>query len=325
MEHNADGQRTMRIGNLELKSRHWLAPLEGVSDVGFRRLCYQNGAAITWTEMVRGSGIVRRNKATLDLLDTHDPDTLTGVQLFVVNERELAVALYQLEQLAHSSMPHLKNIRAIDLNFGCPSPDIIRIGAGPALLKRSTKMGVLFDKLRHWQRHTKLPVDAIGAKIRLGLNQLEQDHKVYLRIIDAANAHLDYLTVHARHAKQKSHDTPSWGAIAEIKRAAQIPIVGNGNVLDKASAERMLRETGCDGTMLARAAIADPWVFRELTTDGEGKRPTPDEIAAARDAYLAIAKQHGTKPKYLAFHEQNFARMLRGSWSDATPASDHLN
>ncbi len=312
----------LALGTLSLQSKYILSPMEEVSDVGFRRLCYAQGAGLTWTEMIRASGIVRKNKATLDLIDTHDPDTLTGIQLFAVNERELAVALYRLEQLAHSSHRHFMNIRAIDLNFGCPSPDVIRIGAGPALLKRTSKMEAMFDKLAHWRKTTKLPIGAIGAKIRLGLNQQEQDHKVYLRLVEPASRHLDYLAVHARHAKQRSRDPVSWGAIGEIKAIARIPVIGNGDVAGEDDAQRMLAQTGCEGVMLARAAIRSPWVFRELTGTGPALA-TPDEIDAAEREYLAIAQRFSTKPKYVAFHRENFARM-RGAGAPVVPRNSNL-
>jgi tRNA-dihydrouridine synthase B len=302
----------MKIGSLQLQSNVLLSPLEGVSDIGFRQLCYQNGAGITWTEMIRASGIVRRNKATLDLIDTHDPSTLTGIQLFVANERELSVTLYQLEQLAFSSMPHLKNIRAVDLNFGCPSPEIIRIGAGPALLKRTNKMSTIFKVLHDWKGRTSLDIGAVGVKIRLGLTQMEQDHKVYLRLLDAANAQLDYLTVHARHAKQMSRDIPSWNAIKEVKELATIPIIGNGDVFGKASAEKLFAQTKCDGIMVARAAIQSPWIFRELTGKGAGT-PSPEELEAAERTYFDIAKKYSVKEKYLEFHTKNFLRMKQGT------------
>lgn len=301
----------MRIGKLALQSNIVLSPMEEVSDVGFRHLCYGNGAGITWTEMIRAAGIVRRNKATLDLIDTHDPQTLTGIQLFVANERELGAAMHTLEQLAHS-MPHLKNIRAVDLNFGCPSPEVIRIGAGPALLKRTNKMETIFKFLNQWKKSTVFDIGAVGIKIRLGLNQMEQDHKVYLRLLDAANVNLDYITVHARHAKQRSSDTPSWNAISEVKQLATIPVFGNGDVHDMQSAQRMLSQTKCDGIMVARAAIQNPWIFRELTGRGS-PTPTPEELARAEQEYFAFAKRYGTKQKYVAFHTQNFERMRQGS------------
>jgi tRNA-dihydrouridine synthase len=299
-----------------------LAPMEGVSDAAFRRLCFSNGAALTWTEMVRAAGIVRRNKATLDLIDTHDPETLTGVQLFVVNERELGVALYTLEQLAMSGMPHLKNIRAVDLNFGCPSPDVIRIGAGPALLKRQAKMTTIFKMLHDWKQRTTLDIGAVGAKIRLGLSPMEQEHRVYMRLIEPANSYLDYLTVHARNAKQRSQDPASWGAIADINAAASIPVIGNGDAFTAADARRMMSETGCDGVMVARGAIENPWVFRELAGTGSAT-PTPDEVRAALAEYLTTAQRLGAKEKYIAFHRANFERMLRGT-RGIIPANTHM-
>ena len=313
---------TITIGALQLKSKFILSPLEEVSDVGFRHLCYANGAAFTWTEMIRASGIVRRNKATLDLIDTYDPQTPTGIQLFVVNERELSVALYQLEQLANSSLPHLKNITAVDLNFGCPSPEVIRIGAGPALLKRTNKMATIFKVLHDWRKRTTLDIGAVGAKIRLGLSQMEQDHKVYLRLMEAANAQLDYITVHARHAKQRSSDQPSWNAIREVKEIATIPVIGNGNVTDQQSAERMFSQTKCDGIMLARAAIRNPWIFRGLT--GGGSTPSSIEIDAAEQAYNQFAQQFGTKQKYRDFHKENFAR-IRSGIETIIPKNSNLN
>jgi tRNA-dihydrouridine synthase len=315
---------TLKIGSLELQSNVLLSPMEGVSDVGFRDLCYRNGAGITWTEMIRASGIVRRNKATLDLIDTYDPLTPTGIQLFVVNERELGVALYQLEQLAHSSMPHLKNIRAVDINFGCPSPEVIRVGAGPALLKRTAKMGVIFKALHDWKRRTTLDIGAVGVKIRLGLSQMEQDHKVYLRLMDAANANLDYMVVHARHAKQKSSDPPSWSAIREVRDAASIPIIGNGDVVGSASMQRMMAQTGCDGVMIARAAIQNPWIFRELAGRGNAT-PSPEEIAAAQARYDELAAKWHTREKYRLFHVENFSRMLRGTSMPAIPKTMHMS
>ncbi len=315
----------MRIGDLALKSRFILSPMESVSDVGFRRICYAQGAGLTWTEMVRASGIVRRNKATLDLIDTHDPDTLTGIQLFIANERELGVTLYQLEQLAHSSLPHLKNIRAVDLNFGCPSPEVIRLGAGPALIKRTNKMATMFKILHDWRRRTTLDIGAVGVKIRLGLNQMEQDHKVYLRLIEAANEKLDYITVHARHAKQKSNDSPSWNAIKEMKELATIPIIGNGDVTDAASAQRMTSQTKCDGIMVARAAITSPWVFRELLGTGNSK-PAANELSEAERLYDEFASRFQTKEKYREFHRENFRRMrdATGNMLSAIPKNSNL-
>jgi tRNA-dihydrouridine synthase B len=282
--------------------------MEGVTDCAFRRLCFRNGAGFTWTEMVRARGVVKRNRSTLDLVDTMDPGTPTGIQLFATNERELAQALRTLDGLAEDDRPHLRSITAVDLNLGCPSPDVIRLGAGPALLKRRGKLRLLFQALRAWQAVTSLPVGAVGAKIRLGLNQREQDHKVFLPVVELASELLDYVVVHARHAGQRSTDPPTWSAIGEAKAAARIPVIGNGDVFTPADARRMRDQTGCDGVMVARAAMRDPWCFRGMD-GGPPTLPTEDEVRAAWATYRADAERWGSKEKYRAFHEQGFARL----------------
>lgn len=296
-----------------------LAPMESVSDVGFRALCFQNGAAYTWTEMVRARALVRGNRATLDLVDTHDPDTPTGVQLLVTGAQELTDALEVL-----AALPHFKNVTGVDLNFGCPSPDVIKIGAGPALLKRRAKLRSIFEALAQAKKTHALK--SVSAKIRLGLNQQEQEHKVYVPVVEMANDTLDFLTIHARHAKQRSRDAPTWAAIGEARAHAKIPIVGNGDVFTRADAERMHTETGVDTFLIARAAIRDPWCFREMT--GIGAPVTLADVDHAIRAYRAAAEKHATKDKFRAFHAENFARIrarLEGVTADVViPKNAHM-
>jgi len=320
--------KKLKIGSQELQSNVLLSPMEGASDVGFRELCYKNGAGITWTEMTRASGIVRKNKATLELIDTFDTETCTGIQLFVINECELKKTLEQIELLAKTTMPHMNNVVAIDLNFGCPSPDVIGVGAGPALLKRTTKMTAIFKTLHDWKQQTPLKIGAVGAKIRLGLNKNEQQNKIYMRIVPAANDYLDYLTVHARHAQQRSKDPPAWSAIREVKEQSSIPIIGNGDVFSRDDAKHMFSETQCDGIMIARAALQNPWIFKELTGQ-ETSIPTREEILQAQDAYLITANRYHTKQKYLEFHKQNFERLLQeksshGNLQQNLPKNKHI-
>lgn len=314
----------LRLGSLDLQSRFLLAPLEGVSDIAFRRLCFQNGAAVTYTEMIRARGVAKRNKSTLDLIDTWDDDVVTGVQFLATGPAELQDALGALDELAASSHPHFKNIRAIDLNFGCPSVDVIKIGAGPAMLKRRSRLEAIFTVLSTWKKHTRLPVGDISAKIRTGLNQREQELKVYLPVAEIASAHLDHLVVHARHAKQRSRDLPTWSCIAEVKKAATIPVIGNGNVKTPADARRMFDETGCDGILIARAAVENPWCFQALTGRGSGI-PAPVEIERAKAAWDDTAHKRATKPKYVEFHAANFQRLGHNGPLVDMPRNQHMS
>ncbi len=314
----------LTLGRLELKNPFILAPMESVSDCAYRRLCWDRGAALTWTEMIRAKALARGNKSTAELIDTHDPEVLTGVQLMVANERELAEALTKLEQL-----PHAKNVSAIDLNFGCPSPDVIRTGAGPALLKRRAKLAVIFETLAKWKQSTSLPIGAVGAKIRLGLNRMEQDEKVYLPIVELANQHLDYLIIHARHARQDSSTPPTWSAIAEAVGNAKVPIIGNGDVVTREDWERLSRETGATGALIARGAIKSPWVFRGLN-GGAGLPTSHAEIDEAEAQYVSLAERYSTKPKFLEWHREGFRRMRarldgKPTSGQSMPVNEHMS
>ncbi len=251
------------------------------------------------------------------------------MQLLAKSVDELSGALGRLEAAAATSRPQYRNICAVDLNFGCPSPDVIRNGSGPAMLKRRGRLAELFACLVAFRRDSGLELAAVGCKIRLGMNKTEADAKVYLPLVEAANeAGLDYIVVHARHAGQRSRDPPAWDAISEVKAAAAMPVIGNGDVFSAADALAMRRRTGCDGVMLARAAIRNPWVFRDFlpgaAIDGAGGEaggdawdggrywPSAAEVDEAAAAYAATAAAAGTKPKFVAFHERNFERCARG-------------
>lgn len=319
---------TLQLGGLSLASPFLLAPLESVSDAPFRRLCWELGAGLTFTEMIRARGIARNNASTLDLIDSHDADVPTGLQLMVANEKELVEALEKVEALAATTHPRFRNLVAVDLNFGCPSPEVIRIGAGPALLKRRSKVRAIFEALRDWKSKTTLPVKAVSAKIRLGINRRELDEKVYLGVVEAANDTLDFLTVHARHGRQDSTEAPWWDAIGEVKARAKLPIIANGDVFSRADAERLHAQTGCDGFLIARGAIRSPWIFCELRAAGPGL-PSADELTAAETRYFADAERLGSKLKYREWHREGFRRLrarIEGKpvSGPALPANEHM-
>lgn len=328
----------LKLGSLSLSSKAILSPMESVSDIGFRNLCYSLGASLTWTEMIRADALCRNNKATLDLIDTFDSNTLTGIQLLVKSPDSLKLALQKIEELSLlDEYKHFNNIAAIDLNFGCPSLNVINEGAGPSLLKRRKRIFDIFQVLIDYKAKSILPkLGAVGCKIRLGLNQLEQDQKVYLPVIHSANElSLDYMVIHARHAKQRSRDLPTWAAIGEIKNIAKIPIIGNGNVFSSEDATTMMKQTNCDGIMIARAAIQNPWIFKELSNttlysniidnnlihcntnqnydNSNSNIPLKDDIQQAYEKYLEYSIKYKTKEKYIDFHKKNFHRMLHNN------------
>jgi tRNA-dihydrouridine synthase B len=302
---------TLTLGGLTLQSPFLLAPLEGVSDAGFRRLCFEQGAGLTFTEMIRARGLAKRNKSTIDLVDTFLKDVTTGIQLMTTSANELMDALGVLTELSKTTHPHLENIVAVDLNFGCPSKDIVQIGAGPAMLKRRAKLTTILEALKQAKTTTLPKLQSVSCKIRLGLNAKEMEHKVFLPVVEAASGvGLDFITIHARHAGMRSRDPADWSAIAEAKARSTIPVIGNGDVRTREDALRLKALSNCDGFLIARAAIESPYIFRALRDQGPGT-PTVDEVERERVRYEETAERLHARDKYRQFHAEGFARLAR--------------
>jgi tRNA-dihydrouridine synthase B len=298
---------TLKLGPLTLENRYLLAPMEAVSDIGFRSLCSGLGASLAFTEMVRGAGFARENRSTLDLVDTYE-DSPVGVQFLTKSPDELKKVIETFFKLRETKEDvHYRNVTAIDLNFGCPNPDLIKIGIGPAMVKRTAKMEEVFKTLSTTVRSYDASI-AVGAKIRLGLNAREKEYKVAARLAPAANEYLDFFTVHAKHAGQRGREPADWKELAALRDVVTTKLIGNGGALDAANAKRLLQETRVDGVLIARGAIQNPWIFRALTEQG-AELSSVAEVEAAWQEYRKIAQRYGTKQKYLDFHDENFKRL----------------
>ncbi|CAE7249921.1 dus [Symbiodinium natans] len=310
-------QERWQLGRWRLRGRAVLAPMEQVTDCAFRRLCYEMGASFTWTEMVRAAALLRRNNSTTSRMDTFDSSTPTGVQLLVGSPEELSESLQLIEERAASDKPHwATGIHGIDLNFGCPSPHVINDGLGPAMLNRPQLLREIFERLAEWRSQTSLPIGAIGAKMRLGVNEDEERREVYLRAIRYAKGRLDYVVLHPRNAREESKKSPArWENIRKAKELAgsRLSIIGNGDVFSRSDADRMLRETGCDAVMIARGAtktvgtIFDPkWDDKDASTVAS---------APSVEARLGeLTERFGVRSKIAEYHKESFRRVrARGS------------
>ncbi len=286
--------------------RLWLSPMESVSDFGFRKLCHGHGASLTFIEMLYADAIVRKNKASLELIDSYDPNIPTGIQLLASKPLTLKKAL--------ESIHKFPNLSVVDLNFGCPSPEVIRSGNGPALLKRSQRMTELLTVLK---KHSPHPC---GIKIRLGLNNADKKNKIYLRVIEAANsAGLDYITVHPKTALESSQDPVDHAALQEIIDHAAIPVVGNGFVTDGKSAKKLL-DMGCSAVMIARAAVGNPWIFEDINGYlDNGALPKKKTAKDYENAWLEYSA-YGTKQKFYDYHHKTFQLRMKGDLTYHAPS-----
>eukprot|EP00931_Biecheleriopsis_adriatica_P074519 TRINITY_DN48556_c0_g1_i1.p1 TRINITY_DN48556_c0_g1~~TRINITY_DN48556_c0_g1_i1.p1 ORF type:complete len:590 (+),score=70.31 TRINITY_DN48556_c0_g1_i1:40-1770(+) len=307
-----------RLGRWMLKGRMVLAPMEQVTDCAYRRLCSELGASFCWTEMVRAAALIRRNGSTVGRIDTHDAATPTGVQLIVSSPQELRNALQVIDDRAIADKPHwARGIHGIDLNFGCPSPHIINDGLGPAMLSRPYVIREMFDILAEWRSQTKLPIGAIGAKMRLGLNQDEERRGVYLRAIQYAKGRLDYVVLHPRHAREESKKSSArWEHIRRAKEAAgsRLAVIGNGDVFTREDAARMIAETGCDAVMVARGATKTVGKIFDPAWDGEDASVAASADELERRLEALTDKWGGARSKIAEYHQESFRRVrARGS------------
>jgi tRNA-dihydrouridine synthase len=273
--------------------------------------------------MIRAKSI-EKMLGVVSMIDTIDASTPTGIQLVAADEHELLRCLDTLAGSSAQQTPpsHWQNISAIDLNFGCPKPDIVKYRLGPALLSSPQKMDALFRTMKQFKDSGAMPnLQAIGAKIRLGMDEDEASQKLYLPILEAANESLDFLTVHPRHAGLPVWDQrPDLLAVKEIVSLSSpaLKIIANGDVVCPRSLDTMFKSTGCDAVMIARGAINNPWIFRWLLDSSQCEWPaTPQEVdAAERDSeawesrWNVCNQAHGgIKHKYVSFRKVNFQRI----------------
>ncbi|MBU0679177.1 MAG: tRNA-dihydrouridine synthase [Verrucomicrobia bacterium] len=248
----------IETGTLELSNRVFLAPLAGVSDVPFRRICQEMGAGLTYVEMLAANLVIhgyKRNRATWA---RHHNEEVLGVQVTGKNAEEVAGAVRILEG---------EGFDTIDINMGCPVKKIVRKGGGSAILQDLERISRTVEKARET---TGLP---LSAKIRLGFTR--DDIIVEDAAARIAQAGADMITIHGR-TRDDNYGVPV--DMAAIQRGLQqaksikasIVTVGNGDVMNPAAARTMHEKTACDAVMVSRGALGNPWIFREILTGQRG-------------------------------------------------------
>lgn len=238
----------MKIGPLSVDPPVLLAPMAGISNLPFRLLNREFGCALAFTEMISAVGLVRLMQKTCRYLDTASADRPLGVQLFGADPVVLAEA---------ASIVTARGADLIDLNMGCPVKKVIRTGAGAALMKNPV---LAFDIMKAVRRATPLP---LTVKIRAGWNA--RDVNALEVAMLAAEAGMDAVIVHPRTVEQGFGGRADWHLIAKVKQQVPIPVVGNGDIHTPSDAGRMRAETGCDGVMVGRGALGNPWIFLGIT------------------------------------------------------------
>ncbi len=234
----------MRIGPISLERPYILAPLAGYTDLPFRLLCREMGAALCFSEMISCHGLVHAQAKTLALLESTEDERPVGMQIFGHDPGLMGEA---------AAIISTRPVDLIDINMGCPVRKVVKKGSGAALMKDFDLAAAIIEKV---VASTPLPVT---VKFRSGW---DSDHIVAADFAEmAAQAGAAALTVHPRTRSQAFGGKADWRIIAEVKERVAVPVIGNGDILTYQDGQDMLHQTGCDGVMIGRGALGNPWIF----------------------------------------------------------------
>ena len=237
----------MNIGNVKFENIVFLAPMAGVADRAFRELCINYGAGYTVTEMVSSKGLTMGDKKSGELLTLGETENPAGAQIFGDDPDIMA-------QAAVKCLEYHPNI--IDINMGCPAPKVAMNGGGASLMKNPALAGEIIKAV---SSTVDIPVT---VKIRKGWDD-DNINAIELAQIAEKNG-ASAIAVHGRTRTQMYSGKVDYDIIARVKQAVDIPVIGNGDIIDEQSAAIMLEKTNCDALMIGRGALGNPWLFRRI-------------------------------------------------------------
>ncbi len=266
----------LTLGPYEIGPPVVLAPMAGITNIAFRRLCREQGAGLYVCEMVTTRALVERNPKTMRML------------AFEPNERPRSLQLYGVDPLTVAAAVRLVVDDGladhIDLNFGCPVPKVTRKGGGAALPWRRRLFARIVRAAVDAARPSGVPVT---IKMRTGI---DDDHLTYVEAgLAAQEAGVAAVALHARTAAQRYSGTADWEAIATLKQALDVPVLGNGDIWEADDALRMVRETGCDGVVVGRGCLGRPWLFADLAAAFAGR---PERRMPALGEVTLVMRRH---------------------------------
>ncbi len=240
--------KKMKIGNVELENNIFLAPMAGITDLPFRLICKKFGPGLVCSEMVSSKALMYNDEKTKLLLESHKDEEPLSIQIF---GKDLDAIAYATKYLNDNS-----NAVIIDINMGCPAPKVTKNGEGSKLL---LDLNLVKEIVETAVKNSNIP---ITVKMRTGWDSENIVAVEAAKIIEAAGA--SAITIHGRTRSQFYSGNADWDIIKEVKKSVKIPVIGNGDINNAIDAKKMLDYTNVDGIMIGRAAMGNPWIFREV-------------------------------------------------------------
>ena len=294
----------MKIGAFTFDDPVFLAPMAGVTDTAYRVIAHDMGCPLAFAEMVSSQGIHYRNEHTMKMLKTEVGERPIAMQIFAKSAAMAAEAAAYIEEIGTADI--------LDFNMGCPAPKVVKNGEGSALMREPKKAEEILTAIR---RATKLP---FTVKMRLGWDDASRNAVEIARMAEAIG--VDAVAVHGRTRAQFYSGNADYAAIAEVKRAVNIPVIVSGDIRRPVDLARALDITGADAVMIGRGAQGNPWIFPQLIhwlrTGEELPPPTRTERAQVILRHLDLLV--GYKGEYIGIREMRkhaawYTRGLKGS------------
>ena len=289
----------MKIGSIDITNPILLAPMEDVTDLPFRLICKRLGADIVYTEFVNSEGLVRNSEKTKKKMFFSEEERPFGIQIYGGEESSMEGAA----RIAENFNPDI-----IDVNCGCWVKDVALRGAGAGLLKDLPRMKRIVSSV---VKATRKPVT---VKTRLGWDENSISIVEVAKMLEGIG--VQGLTVHCRTRAQAHKGVPDYSWIPKIKAVVSIPVIVNGNILEPADAQKVFNETGCDGVMIARGAIDNPWIFQQakniLTTGVSLKHVSIEERVAVCIEHLKLSVEYKGERTGVLEMRKHYSGYLRG-------------
>lgn len=290
--------KPIKIGNVEISNNIFLAPMAGVTDMPFRRLCKEFGAGMIYTEMASSKAVHYGSEKTKGIYEVFEDERPIGIQIFGSEPDVMAETASELSEYAD----------IIDINMGCPANKIVKNGEGSALMKNLKLAEEIITKV---VRASRVPVT---VKMRKGWDDTHVNAVELAKIAEASGAKL--ITVHGRTREDMYSGEADLDIIKKVKDSVRIPVIGNGDITSGEKAKKMFEVTGCDGIMIGRGAQGNPWIFKSILEYLENGKLLPepginDKINMALK-HLKLSKEY--KGEYVAVREmrKHIAWYLKG-------------